>query len=107
MEFRWIRSRCRLGKGVGYLERGWTVSGMEFWEREPGRREQVRESTFGESAVALSSDFQVQRRVHERHPRSCGQPDFILNSTFSNSSQFWAPGNFELVVLAHPHERSE
>lgn len=47
MEFGWIRSRCWLGKRVGCLERGWTVSGMELWVGEPERREQVREITLG------------------------------------------------------------
>jgi hypothetical protein len=45
MELRWIRSRCWLGKRVGCLERGWTVSGMELWVGEPDRREQVQEIT--------------------------------------------------------------
>jgi len=39
MEFGWIRSRCWLGKGVGCLERGRTVSGMELWVGEPDQRE--------------------------------------------------------------------
>jgi hypothetical protein len=55
----------------------------------------------------LRSDFQVQGHVHERHPRPCGLLEFLLNSAFSNTQQFWAPGNFELVVLAHSDERSE
>jgi len=32
---------------------------------------------------------------------------FVSKSTFSDAGQFWAPGNFELIVLAHPHERRE
>jgi hypothetical protein len=75
MEFGWIRSRCRLGKGVGYLECVWAVSGMELWVREPDRREQVRERTFRVSVGVLSSDFQIQGHVHERHPGSCGLLD--------------------------------
>lgn len=50
MEFGWIRSRCWLGKRVGCLERGRTVSGMELWVGEPDRREQVREITLGLSS---------------------------------------------------------
>jgi hypothetical protein len=72
MEFGWIRSRCWLGKGVGCLERGWTVSGMELWVGEPDRRDQVREKPFGALAVVLISDCQIQRHVHDRHPGSRG-----------------------------------
>ena len=30
-----------------------------------------------------------------------------LQFAFSDTRQFWAPGNFELVVLAHSHEQRE
>jgi hypothetical protein len=43
MEFGWICPRCWVGKGVGSLERNWTMSGMEFWFGKSDRREQVRE----------------------------------------------------------------
>jgi len=43
MEFGRICPRCWLGKGVGCLECGRTMSGMEFWVGESDRREQVRE----------------------------------------------------------------
>jgi len=37
MEFGWVRPRSRLGKGLGCLERGRTMSGMEFWSGESHR----------------------------------------------------------------------
>src|SRR5205807_353506 len=71
-EFGWVRPRCRLGKRLGRLECGRTMSGMEFWFGESNRREQVWEKIIWRVTRALSSDCQIQRFVYERHPGSCG-----------------------------------
>lgn len=85
MEFGWIRSRCWLGKGVGCLERVRAVPGVELWVGEPDRREQVREIILGrDSNTELS---QVQGRVHEWHPGSCGLLDLcraLLSQKFNS-----------------------
>jgi hypothetical protein len=43
MEFRRIRPCGWLGKGLGRLERGWSVPGMELWIGESDGRKQVRQ----------------------------------------------------------------
>jgi len=55
----------------------------------------------------LNSDCQIQRLVYERHPGSCGLLRLFLNLLSLTTGQFWAPGNFELVVLAQSHEQRE
>jgi hypothetical protein len=98
---------------VGW-EKGWAVWSVAgrclAWSfRSENRTDEIKydKRSSRASAVLLNSDCQIQRYVYERHPGPCGPLVLALKSSFSNSQQFWAPGNFELFVLSRTDGRSE
>jgi hypothetical protein len=73
---------------VGW-EKGWAVWSVAGrclawsfgWENQTD--ESRYEKQLWASAAILSSDFQIQRHVHEWHPGSCGLLDLMSYFTFS------------------------